>query len=420
MMIWMVLLGLLLTSSGCAEPPGGGLSWRQRSEPVVILVPGYYGSRLARVSDRSVFWVSALQGLGGFHSLTLPLADLALDGPRLKADGILEAVPIVPGLYSIDGYGAILEALRADGVRVVPLDYDWREDLPASVRRLHEVVTQLRGEGVTDLAIVAHSMGGLIAAYYVRYGAQDPDRAVETWEGAEQIDALVLAGVPFRGTMTAFRNMTYGRSVGWNTTLLSFQAIASFPSTFYLLPQGETDRLLLEDGSAREGLIGDPDNWRRFRWGLLRGADALSNQVRARRADYTAAWLRRAQRFHRLLEAPPSRLPKRPLRACASITGRGEPTLATGVLRPRHTGRASILFDSDGIPLPETIDRARLFADGDGSVTMESAALPQAFVRSLAVRPQIYDAEHGALINRDDIRRDLLRMLRGHQRERAS
>ncbi len=60
--------------------------------------------------------------------------DKALD---LRPDGILNKVNVIPLIYSVEGYGALFEALRkasADREQVVPFTYDWRLDLMDAVR----------------------------------------------------------------------------------------------------------------------------------------------------------------------------------------------------------------------------------------------------------------------------------------------
>ena len=97
--------------------------------------------------------------------------------------------------------------------------------------------------GKKDISIVAHSMGGLIVSYYLRYGTQDIESAVENWKGAEDLQRVVLAGVPFLGVMNSFRNMNFGVTVGWNSSLLSSEAYASFPASYYTLPVADSDEL---------------------------------------------------------------------------------------------------------------------------------------------------------------------------------
>jgi len=139
-----------------------------------------------------------------------------------------------------------------------------REDLMPAVRGLHDTIAGLKRDGIEQIVLVAHSMGGLIACYYLRYGVQEPETAKETWEGADKITAVVVAGVPFEGSMTVFRNMTYGRPIGWNETLLSFETVSSFPASYYLLPHAGTDVLFSQGRLERQGLISDAANWDRY------------------------------------------------------------------------------------------------------------------------------------------------------------
>jgi pimeloyl-ACP methyl ester carboxylesterase len=205
-LVWILTVALL----GCGQYDVPKQSVAPAVQSAVILVPGYYGTRLVRESDGKVVWISAAQAVAGNLPLTLPVPGLGLDDAiRLEPDGILEKVPVIPLLYAVDGYGSMLEALQdyaKDRAIVVPFSYDWRDDLMASVRKLDAVVQDLRHAGVTDIRIVAHSMGGLMTAYYLRYGTQDPEQAVETWAGAAQLTGVVLIGVQFKGTIIAFRN----------------------------------------------------------------------------------------------------------------------------------------------------------------------------------------------------------------------
>ena len=65
-------------------------------------------------------------------------------------------------------------------------DYDWRRDIVESAQRLHAFVLKKRryvqeeirkrfivSDADVRFDLVAHSMGGLVARYYLRYGAAD-------------------------------------------------------------------------------------------------------------------------------------------------------------------------------------------------------------------------------------------------------
>jgi pimeloyl-ACP methyl ester carboxylesterase len=381
------------------------------SHSAVILVPGYYGTRLIQASDNRLMWLSVGQAFGDGPSLTLPLTDLGLIGPDLHPDGLLMDIPIVPWLYRIEAYGSISKTLQASGVQVVPLNFDWRGDLMDAVRQLHEQVENLRRSGVDRIALVAHSMGGLIASYYLRYGMQDPQHATETWEGASFITTVVLAGVPFGGSMAVFRNMIYGRPIGLNKTLLSFEAVSSFPASYYVLPHSNSDVLFTSDETERRDLIGDASSWVHYHWGLLREQDSYPTDIVRGRLAYVNLWLQRAHRFHDLLHAPFTHGPSEPS-SLLSIVGVGQSTLASGYLNEEAKGRSSIGFDDDALPLQLRSRGQSLFQDGDGTVTGKASALPDAYLKCFVLAERVYQAEHSELMNRQDIQRVILNFVR--------
>ena len=54
--------------------------------------------------------------------------------------------------------------------------YDWRQDNVVIARKLDALIEQLRrdyGDPQLKVDLVAHSMGGLIARYYLQYGTTD-------------------------------------------------------------------------------------------------------------------------------------------------------------------------------------------------------------------------------------------------------
>ncbi len=62
--------------------------------------------------------------------------------------------------------------------------------------------------------IVAHSMGGLVARYFLRYGtAELPDDGSLpeiTWAGAQHVENLVMIGTPNSGSLDALVNLVDG------------------------------------------------------------------------------------------------------------------------------------------------------------------------------------------------------------------
>ena len=412
-----ILVTILLWPIGCStqptSPPAASLP-----ETVMIVVPGLYGTQLVRdvppkdeEAQTQIVWLSASEALFGRTSLMLPLPGMdGGDAVPLRVDGLLEHITIVPGIYARDVYGSLLDTLRASGrdrAAVLPFAYDWRLDVMAAVRDLAALVDGVRRQGANRIVLVAHSLGGLITSYYLRYGTQDPERAEETWEGARQVDKVVMAGVPFRGSMTMFRNFLYGWKVGWNRTLLSPTAYASFPVSYYLLPALDQDVLLSTDLKPVTGMVRDPVMWQRMGWGLLKGSDVLGDDVRELRARYTVSWLERAERFITSLHRPAVARLDRPV-PLLYISGTDVPTLAKGAfLEEAGGGPNRIVFEPSGSSGGSTMTADLFVGDGDGSVTRESALLPSAYRLNMAVTSRTYRETHADLLASRNIQKEI-------------
>lgn len=395
---------LMCASSACSTSAALHGPHPDASRTAVIVVAGYYGTKLSRVDNGEVLWVTASQAFGGGQSLILPLPDLAFDGVALRPTGILDEVRIIPGVYSFELYRPLLAELgrlQNGQLSVYQLNYDWRLDLMDAVRLLSAEIRRLKSEGITHIALVAHSMGGLIVSYYLRYGDQELELAVETWEGTLHVEKVVMAGVPFQGSMWSFRNMQYGRLIGLNSSLLGQQAMASFPASYYTLPAFEADVLLTRTKKPVKGVIHTTTNWRQQGWGLLKETPSVPDQIVERRDTYTAYWLARSQRFFNLLHAPLATPNDRPIPVLYLSAG-GQRTLAGGIWIPEETGDhhvATVVFDKDQFEkrLPH-LDPAIVYADGDGSVTVRSASLPPAYEKAFHVTTEHLQVDHMDLV----------------------
>ncbi|MCA9470446.1 MAG: hypothetical protein MRJ96_14715 [Nitrospirales bacterium] len=372
---------------------------------------------MARDSDDSVVWVSASELLFGQQPLTLPVDDLKLtDTINLHATEVLETVPVIPLLYEVDVYRSILDRLR--GIEdlpgsVIPLAYDWRKDLMDAVRSLDALILQLQAQGTKKISVVAHSLGGLILSYYLRYGNQDPNTAIETWEGAQRVSSAVMIGVPFQGVMNSFRNMNYGVTAKLNTSLLTAEAYSSFPSSYFTLPILKGDRLLTTDLNRLPHMIRVSSNWKAYGWGLLNHQKNLPPTVIEHRAEYMTHWLDRSRRFLELLNVPKSgSSPSSP--PLLYMYGQGFRTLDHGVLIEKDTEDCLCLyFDNDKqAQVIPSIDPDRLYEDGDETVTVRSAALPDAFRGVFHTTMSAYHVSHTELVKNDEILEALTSFLR--------
>jgi pimeloyl-ACP methyl ester carboxylesterase len=228
-------------------------------------------------------------------------------------------------------------------------------------------------EKAQSIAIVSHSMGGLVAAYYLAYGAQPPESAAVNWYGAKLIDKAVFFGTPFLGSMIAFRSFDRGSGLPKSERLLPADAMASFPSMYELLPLSAT--LRDKKGAKLSVDLFDPALWKKHHFGLLRRTN-LGPAFLESRERFVTEQLARARRWSELIQLGPMAggLPPANFHVL-NVVGTGGDTLDGGYL-DAATGR--LYFDPADVTAAH-LPTAPLFENGDRTVTMASAAVPAAF-----------------------------------------
>ena len=87
--------------------------------------------------------------------------------------------------------------------------------------------------------IVAHSMGGLITRYFLRFGDADlpADGSVPptTWAGAQYVERAVLVGTPSARSMIALKNLVEGVQFAPVLPRYGPTLLGTFPSIYHLL-----------------------------------------------------------------------------------------------------------------------------------------------------------------------------------------
>lgn len=367
-----VLLGLILaTLAGCADrlaaPELGGIynraaQYHGPERNPVIVIPGILGSRLVDGASGKVVW-GAFTGEAvnpndpaDLRLMALPMRHGAALGELrddVYADGALEQVDIslffVP--VTIRPYANILATLGAGGFQDRELGmsgavdygddhytcfqfaYDWRRDNIENARRLHDFIEKTRvyvqkeieeRYGIADydvrFDIVAHSMGGLLTRYYLRYGGADlPADGSEpeiTWAGAERVDRLVLVGTPNAGSAAALNELVHGYRPAPLLPHYPPALLGTFPSIYQLLPRSRFDTLLERTATGDKPVdVLDPEVWERAGWGL---ADPNQDTVLAKLMPgikdqpyrksvalaYQRKCLERAKSFQQALDTP--------------------------------------------------------------------------------------------------------------------
>ena len=289
------------------------------NHPPVILIHGAFGAKLCN-SDGDELWPGSLGDVifSDYRGLALAVdPDKAGEQSRLHTCGITDTVAgqdfygaiettlTGPGGYTFSRPGQPPESEQRNYYRFT---YDWREDNAASAASLDRYVEQIRADhGNADLKvdIVAHSMGGLVARYWLRYGAQDVlnsnDFPVNN-SGADKARKIILLGTPNLGSTAALQQLLDGADFGVNK--IDSDVLLSFPSAYQLLPHPITDSILGDSGNTLSRDIFDIKIWRSLEWGPFDNKVRRSLQEQAWTGEdialleaYTHKHLERARRF---------------------------------------------------------------------------------------------------------------------------
>jgi len=186
----------------------------------VLVVPGIMGSQLGLLRPpplpHDIVWLDPID---------IQLGRLA----TLRVPGPAHIVSLGVVLFS---YLRLKLYLRAHGLAAEFHDYDWRLPVAQLGRALAE---RVRAAGSARVAIVAHSMGGLVA------------RAALALAGTGNVERLVLLGTPHCGSFAAVQAVrgTYAvvrkvaRLAGKaSAESLAAEVFSTFPSLYDLLPLG--------------------------------------------------------------------------------------------------------------------------------------------------------------------------------------
>ncbi|MBI3843329.1 MAG: hypothetical protein HY292_01695 [Planctomycetes bacterium] len=367
----LVLLPLVASIVGCASAPTApnlrGLydreaKYHDAKRNPVILIPGILGSRLKDSESNRIVW-GAFTGEyadpetpDGARLVALPMREGAAlrdlrDG--VVSDGALDRLKIsVLGLpIELGAYANILGTLGVGGYRDEQLglagavdygkehftcfqfDYDWRRDVVENAARLDAFIAEKRAYvkreiekryGVADpdvkFDVVAHSMGGLVARYYLEYGAADlpSDGSVPapTWAGAKNVERVILVGTPSGGSVKALTQLVDG--VYFAPILPSYAPaiLGTMPAIYELLPRGRHGALVdAADPNRKIDDLYDPALWERMGWGLASPSqdgvlaellpDVSDAATRRRIAlEHLRKCLSRAKRLAAALDAP--------------------------------------------------------------------------------------------------------------------
>ncbi len=411
--VWGLVV-FILCAGGCAsltDGPDLGVIYNraaQHHSPMrrpVIVIPGILGSKLVDHETGQIVWGAFSDGFAnpnkpqGARLLAHPMGEakpLRELTDTVVSDGSLEQVKVsVLGLpLELNAYVYILGTLGVGGYRDEPLgeagaidygpghytcfqfDYDWRRDNVENAKRLHAFIKEKQAYvrqqykeryGVEDAEvtfdIVAHSMGGLLTRYFMRYGDADlPDDGTLpelTWEGAKYVRRLVMVGTPNAGSAQGLKQLIEGAHFAPILPSYDSALMGTMPSIYQLLPRGRHGAVVDTQTGEPIADLFDPKLWVRMGWGLadpkqdkmlqdlLPDVDSAAERRRIA-LDHQAKCLNRARQFAKALDVPA----KHPAGTTYHLfAGDSMPTLSVLDARPDGTVKTRVERAGDGTVL---------------------------------------------------------------------
>ncbi|MBY8976351.1 hypothetical protein KHP62_11070 [Rhodobacteraceae bacterium NNCM2] len=348
----------------------------------LITIPGTLGSRLVDSVSGTIIWGGGSRGLSAdpddpeeARLIALPLLTEEMPFSEqidtVRPAGVLDSTRAdLLGLpIELEVYGGVRRTLAAGGFKITQgatpdnlhaytevirglpqeriftdpaekdpstafrFDYDWRRDLVSLAQEFHNFVLRrqqfvaeqrsLRAgrtieadEVVFDL--LAHSMGGLVARYYLMHGPADLTDDGElppiTWEGAKNFSRVIIVASPNAGSILAMDNLINGKELGPFQPVYPGALLGTHASVWQLMPRARHARVRFEgDLGNLDADPFSPELWESFQWGLASPEaepllswllpDVPSAEERKQRAlIHQRRMLARASRFHEAMD----------------------------------------------------------------------------------------------------------------------
>ncbi len=189
----------------------------------VVFIPGIGGSEMKASQD--IIW-SKDDGHGGTYSHAYATQEKVwvnqdeavklgdddyFDVLKLKTDGVTsEAALSLTGNLTSFGYGDIDSFFTGmgyvKGTNFFVFPYDWRKDIRSNKDSLDSLIEQAKtSSGQPKVNLVVHSMGGLVARFYISDSTK-----------ASKVNKLIELGVPHLGAASGMRTLMYGSAMQKN------------------------------------------------------------------------------------------------------------------------------------------------------------------------------------------------------------
>ncbi len=407
--ICLILYCLLLTACVSPNQPdlnrlyqGNHTSQGEHDYEPIVFIHGVFGARLNDNVSQQEVWPGSLTDI-----LFSPYDDLALKiNPTTLSPtpSRYEATTINDTAAGQDFYGNIIQTLTQAGGykltsagtpiqgskrRLYLLVYDWRQDNVKTVQKLDQLIEQIRRDHHQPnlkVNIVAHSMGGLVARYYTRYGTTDVLDSNDfkmNFKGARKIHKMIVIGTPNLGSVSSLHEFIQGFKVGLNR--IPTEVLATMPSAFQLFPHPIRNYMITLNGQPLERDIFDVNIWKAFQWSIFdpdvrqRIKESFTHQPAGNRylntlERYFEKHLERARRFLWSLSVKISVAKNTEAKNKLIVFGGDCKLTPSRLLIEEVAGESILRLSPDDISAPlKNIDYQNLMLEpGDGRVTKPS------------------------------------------------
>lgn len=281
-----------------------------RSNPIIV-IPGILGSKLVDKDYSHSVWGDFGKNFAhpnaaeNLRKVALPM-QLHKKLHQLKSttqsDGSMRFVKgSIAGLHiQINAYAGLMEAMGIGSgqmggtlnkledyiedsrfeANAFEFAYDWRRSIDENaielgifIQQVTRFIRMYRGDhNPVKFDIVAHSMGGLIARYFLRYGEQllpdDGSLPLSNWAGSAQIERVVIIGTPNGGSLFALERLVVGLPSNPVTPGYDPVILGTMPAVYQLLPRLRHKTFSRSDTNECSANFLSVEFWQEMNWGL--------------------------------------------------------------------------------------------------------------------------------------------------------
>lgn len=257
----------------------------QAEEVPLILTHGILGSKLRYKNSKQEIWPGNVSKLvfSKYKNLAFEIDNVTIE-PRQNGQ---EAYSIMDTISGFSVYQEIIDTLvqyghyqlanvsdvYSPGRKLYIFNYDWRQDNVKSAQQLDRFIKKIQShypkKHKQKVDIVAHSMGGLITRYYMRYGTKDvlnDEKFVANLEGANNIRKAVFLGTPNLGLVLSVNRFVNGYKFGIKT--IPIEVMITMPSIYQMLPHSISNWIIDLKGNKITMDIFDSKTWQKYNWAI--------------------------------------------------------------------------------------------------------------------------------------------------------